>query len=600
MKSINKVCVIGSGVMGSAIAAQVANAKIDVLLLDLVTQDSVDRSHIARGAKEKLLETRPAPLSHYSNASYITVGNLVDDLSQIKEADLVIEAIVEKLDAKHELYSSIEPYLKDTVILASNTSTLPLKNLSMPLSPKLRQSFFITHFFNPPRFMELMELVSTRDSDESAKQLLQQFVERKLGKTVISCNDTPGFIANRLGCFLLEYATRKAINAKLNPAIIDMILAKFFGFPSTGIFGLYDLIGHDVMSLISESLITSLDGNDRYHQIYKENKLIDSLLAKGSIGRKTGRGFYELRQVDKEHKKEFYYLNFTDNQYHKIDGTDGKDRAGIPDTIDKLFALEDEYSIFFKSILSEFFIYAANLIPEVTTEPEHVDAAMRLGYSLKYGPFELLSRMPGGVNWLGKKKNPKIEKYSAVNFHKNNSINTSQVIEESNSARIIQKQQYILFEICSKMGVLNRDVFQLMIKAIDYAEENRQDMYIYSSAAVFSAGADLRFLKEKMINKEFTEISSLIKLGQRAMYKLKCANIKVISLAHGAALGGGAEILLHSDHVVAHQNLQAGLVEISVGLTPGWGGIKEMFIRGSSSIEQLRSNLHNIIFYKKS
>lgn len=585
--SIKKVCVIGSGVMGSAIAAQVANAKIEVLLLDLPSSNQQDRNAGVRLAKEKLYSQKPAPLSHVSNADFIKIGNLEDDLEKIRDVDLVIEVIVEKLDIKHQLYQKITPYLKNTALIASNTSTLPLKALNSNLSDSLKNRFYITHFFNPPRYLDLLELISPAGADESQQKTLNDFLTIKLGKTVIDCNDTPGFIANRIGCFFLEASVRKAINNNLNPEYIDQVLSKLFGFPSTGIFGLYDLIGHDVMQLISESLTNALDKSDKYHQIFNANDLLAKLRASGNIGRKSGAGFYKIEKVGD--KKEILVLDLDTGQYRK------SQKSELPQSLIELFAKNDQYAGYFREIFELLFTYSASLVPSVTSIPEDIDAAMRLGYALKYGPFELLAKMPGGSKWLSQESS-NLDKYSKINFHTGHSWASYTLMKENDSAKLLSKDNRLVFLLCAKMGTLNANVFNLLLESLEFANSGKYDaLYIASNASVFCAGADLRYFKEKIENKDFSAISALVKLGQKAMQELKACKIPVIAIAKNLALGGGTEILLHSDHVLVHQNFNGGLVEAKVGLLPGWGGTKEMFVRGHNNSDKLKACLMQIL-----
>ena len=386
MSRINKVCVIGSGVMGSGIAAQVANSRTKVLLLDIVDEKSDNPSSIASVAYQKLLEQKPAPLSHPSFASYITVGNLRDDLTRVKECDLIIEVIVEKLEIKHSLYEKLIPYLKEDSVIASNTSTLPLAKLKEKLPSDVKNRFIITHFFNPPRYMELLEVISDENNDKDLLYKCTEFIRQQLGKTIIPCNDTPGFIANRIGCFLLEMTTRKAIEQNLNPVVIDQIFTKLLGFPNTGIFGLYDLIGHDVMALISKSLTSALNANDKYHEICTKSEILSVLSGKGYLGRKAGMGFYKITKQDGQTHKQIFDFKTLDYVDIKVEET--------PKTIGELLNNKNNYSDFFKEILTSFFTYVMGLVPEISNSIEDIDLAMKLGYSLKYGPFQLIELMP--------------------------------------------------------------------------------------------------------------------------------------------------------------------------------------------------------------
>jgi 3-hydroxyacyl-CoA dehydrogenase/enoyl-CoA hydratase/3-hydroxybutyryl-CoA epimerase len=583
MEKINKVCVIGAGVMGSGIAAQVANSRTEVILLDIAGPDSKNPNSIVQAALDKLYIQKPSPLSHPGLVQYIKIGNLRDDLDLIRDSDLIIEVIVERLDIKHRLYENILPYLKKTAIISSNTSTLPLAALKQKLPPDIGSGFLITHFFNPPRFMELVEMVADDSTPMALVKTVEEFITRRLGKSVVFCNDTPGFIANRVGCFLLELAVRRGLEMKLDLAKIDQIFTKFFGFPSTGIFGLYDLIGHDVMGLISDSLTASLPKEDKYHQIYRQNLLLGKMRESGMLGRKSGSGFYRLsKQGDVKVMEVLDPVTFT---YQTLE------KYSMPETISEL--LEGEYGDYFSEVLRIFFEYVLSLIPVVTKDPADLDMAMKLGYSLKFGPFELLEdKMPGGVKWLERFGTKVVLPKSSKG--KKRSLSYDE-IRSNDSAKLLSTGKELVFVASSKMSALNRDVFTLMIESCKVAEDLRQNLYIYPSGPYFSAGADLKYFKEIIEAGNFAAIESYLDLGQKAMMTVKHSNCRVISCARGLALGGGCELMLHSSLVIAHQNIGAGLVELGVGLIPGWGGVKEMFLRSGGDYEKLIPLLRNIL-----
>ena len=582
---MKKICVIGVGTMGSGIAAQIANSKTQVLLLDIVDEVSDDPSNIANMALKKMLQTKPYPLSHPSLIKYIHTGNLRDNLNLISGCDLIIEAIVEKIEIKHKLYNSLVPHLKKDAIIASNTSTLPLKVLKEKLPEHIGNRFFITHFFNPPRYMQLLELVYNHKTDANAVKLVSDFMHDYLGKTIIKCNDTPGFIANRVGCYLLELSMREAIKLKLNPFTVDKIFTEILGFPSTGIFGLYDLIGHDVMKLISNSLIQALPKNDDYHNIYTDCKELSLLNEKGALGRKAGMGFYKMNKIDGKNQKQ--QIDFESMKYQDVK------KVTIAKTIDALYEKNDQYSLFFKTILSRFFTYLVNLIPEISDDINDVDEAMKLGYSLKFGFFELLkNKIPNGQEFLNKLDGKYLNKEKKQSSWRDK----ARTILSNDDAMLLEYKNQHIFVIKTKMNCLSIEVFNLLIKSIKCTEDKYSKLIIYPcNNKNFSVGADIKFISEKIQKKQFAEIEAFIELGQKAMLELKHSNRPVISCAAGFALGGGAELLLHSDYVFAHQNLSAGLVELGVGLIPAFGGIKEIFLRSNGNKNVLIHNLKNIL-----
>ncbi|WP_341786801.1 3-hydroxyacyl-CoA dehydrogenase/enoyl-CoA hydratase family protein [Rickettsia endosymbiont of Cantharis rufa] len=604
---IKKVCVIGSGVMGSGIAALIANSSNKVVLLDIAAKDSDDPNKIVKAAKENLHKQKPPPLSFPDKENFITIGNLEHDLDLIKECDLVIEVIVEKLEIKHQLYNKIIPYLKEDAIIASNTSTLPLKRLKENLPDNIKSRFVITHFFNPPRYMELLELIIAPTVKPEAIERVSGFLTKILGKTIVKCNDTPGFIANRVGCFLLELVVRKAIKKQLDFVTIDKIFTSCLGLPSTGIFGLYDLIGHDVMKLISSSLLASLSSNDAYHKIYINTLVLDKMIKQKLIGRKGGGGFYRLSVSNDKKIKEV--INISDLSYIPVQKVDI-----LFNSLDELLASDSVYGKFFSEIITESYIYLASLVPSVTDNIYDIDAAMKLGYSWKYGPFELLT-IAAKDGWdlviknaslmyislppyLANKEYQKIDKQK-FNSHKD-ILQESQIVLENDSAKLINYHENFIFVITTKMNCLNHNVFYLLQEAASKAENDGKNLYIYPQGNNFSAGADLKLLLPYIEEGNFHDLENLLKLGQQTMLHLKYSGVHIVSCAKGVALGGGCELLLHSSYIVANQELSAGLVELGVGLIPGWGGVTEMFARSKGDKTKIIRNIRNILEQNKS
>ncbi|AAY61741.1 enoyl-CoA hydratase/isomerase family protein [Rickettsia felis str. Pedreira] len=603
---IKKVCVIGSGVMGSGIAALIANSSHKVVLLDIIAKDSDDPNKIVKTAKENLHKQKPPPLSFPDKVNFITIGNLEHDLELIRDCDLVIEVIVEKLEIKHQLYNKIIPYLKEDAIIASNTSTLPLKRLKENLPDNIKSRFVITHFFNPPRYMELLELIIDSMVKFEVIERVSGFLTKTLGKTIVKCNDTPGFIANRVGCFLLELVARKAISQKLDFVALDKIFTICLGLPSTGIFGLYDLIGHDVMKLISSSLLAALPANDAYHKIYVNTPVLDKMIEKKLIGRKGEGGFYRLSVSNGKKIKEV--ININDLSYSSVQKVDISFN-----NLDELLVSDSVYGKIFTEIITEFYVYLASLVPSVTDNIYDIDAAMKLGYSWKYGPFELLTiAAKDGWNsviknadlmhiplpqYLGNKEYQKIDKQK-FNSHKD-ILQESQIVLENDSAKLINYRENFIFVITTKMNCLNHNVFYLLQEAASKAEKDGKNLYIYPQGNNFSAGADLKLLLSYIEDGNFHDLENLLKLGQQTMLHLKYSGVHIISCAKGVALGGGCELLLYSSYIVANQELNAGLVELGVGLIPGWGGVTEMFVRSKGDKTKLIRNVRNIIEQNK-
>ncbi|AGJ01792.1 3-hydroxyacyl-CoA dehydrogenase/enoyl-CoA hydratase family protein [Rickettsia prowazekii] len=603
---IKKVCVIGAGVMGSGIAALIANSSHQVVLLDILDKDSNDPNKIVKNSVKNLHKQKLSPLSFPDKVNFITIGNLEHDLDLIKECNLVIEVIVEKLEIKHQLYNKIIPYLKEDAIIASNTSTLPLKKLKVNLPNNIKSRFVITHFFNPPRYMELVELIIDHTIKDEVIVKVSVFLTKMLGKTIIKCNDTPGFIANRVGCFLLELVVHKAIAQNLNFVTIDQIFSRCLGLPNTGIFGLYDLIGHDVMKLISSSLISALPKSDDYHRIYTNTKVFDKMIEHNLIGRKGEGGFYRLSVSNGKKIKEV--INISDLSYHPVQKVDISFNS-----LNELLSSNSIYGKFFSEIITEFYIYLTSLVPSVTNNIYDIDTTMKLGYSWHYGPFELLTiAVKNGWNLIIKNADlmniplPKYlasKEYQKIDKQKFNSkkdfLQESKIVLSNDSANLIHYCENLVFVITTKMNSLNHNVFYLLQEAVSKAENYGKNLYIYPQGNNFSAGADLKLILSYIQDGNFHNLENLLKLGQQTMRYLKYSSVHIISCARGVALGGGCELLLNSSYIVANQELNAGLIELGVGLIPGWTGVTEMFARSNGNKTKLIRNIKNIIEQNK-
>ncbi len=609
--TINKVAVIGSGVMGSGIAAQVANAGLPVVLLDIKLPDK----DLAKSAVEKLLKTDPAPLMHPRNAHLITTGNLDDDLNLLSDVDWIIEVVLEDLKVKHTTYEKLNSVRKKGSIISSNTSTIPLHNLAEPFGDDFAKDFLITHFFNPPRYMKLLELVTSPKTRPEIASEIEQFCDVKLGKGVVKCHDTPGFIANRLGVFWMQAGVNAAIEHNVSIEIADAVMSKPVGIPKTGIFGLIDLVGVDLMPKLATSMLSTLPENDEYRAIYKDFPFIHDMIAAGYTGRKGKGGFYRL---DDKKKKQALKINadkFTDGDYKPADKISGL--ASVESGKQGLRAVvtaDDAGGKYAYDVLMRTLAYAASLVPEIADTVADVDEAMRLGYNWKRGPFEMIDEL--GAEWfaaeLKKLNRPvpklvemvgsgafyKIEdgnqfyfgtdgKYHAVTrpdgvlLLKDIKLKSKPVFKTSSAALWDIGDNVLCLEFTGKMNALDDQVFAAIDQAVKITGEGKQfkALVVYNEGSVFSAGANLGLALFAANIALWPQIEELVAGGQRAYKSLKFAPFPVVSAPSGLALGGGMEILLHSDHVQADAETYCGLVEVGVGFIPGWGGCKEMLLR---------------------
>lgn len=618
--TIEKVAVIGSGVMGSGIAAQVANAGVPVVLLDIVPNGAEDRSALARGAIDKMLKTDPAPFMHKGNANLITPGNLEDDLGLLEDCDWIVEVVLEDLKIKHATYEKIAKHRKKGAIVSSNTSTIPLHHLVEPFDKDFRKNFVITHFFNPPRYMRLLELVTGPETDPEAVRRVSEFCDIRLGKGVVACNDTPGFIANRLGVFWLQSALKEAVEGGVSVEVADAVMSKPAGIPKTGVFGLLDLIGIDLMPHLAESMLSTLPEKDAYREIYQDYPFLHQMIEAGYTGRKGKGGFYRLNPDAPKGSKEKQALAlhadvFDESRYVKA----GKPRLDSVDAGKKglkaVVTSDDEGGRYAWKVLSRTLHYAASLVPEIAGSIADVDEAMRLGYNWKQGPFEMIDAL--GPAWFAEKLKeggliipPLLEHVGDGTFYKIENgkqyyfgtdgayheiirpegvlllrdikLSADPVFRTSSAALWDIGKGVLCVEFTGKMNALDEQVFEVYQKAIKLIGDGSGDykaLVIYNEGTHFSAGANLGLAIFAMNIALWPQIEALVEGGQKIYRALKFAPFPVVAAPSGMALGGGCEILLHSDHVQAHAETYTGLVEAGVGLIPGWGGCKEMILR---------------------
>ena len=397
MGEIEKVAVIGAGTMGSGIASHLANAGVPVLLMDVASTDGSDRSAIARSAIQRMLETVPAPFTHPGNADLITAGNIDDDLDRVTECDWIAEAIVERVDVKHRLYRELEQRCKPNAMISSNTSTIPLATLTEGMPAQWRQRFCITHFFNPVRYMRLLEIVRGPDSDAQVIDTLSAFCDQRLGKGVVHCADRPGFLGNRVGVYALQVGLVEAAAMGIGVDEADALVGRPMGIPKTGVFGLYDLIGLDLMLDVATSLRTALPASDAFQAVAGGIDLIPALVAKGYTGRKGLGGFYRERNADGQRIREAVDLGTGEYRVATrpaLEAAAAGERYGLR----ALVETDDRYGRYAWRVLARTLSYAASLVPDVTDQLDPIDEAMRLGFNWNKGPFEMIDEL--GVAWF--------------------------------------------------------------------------------------------------------------------------------------------------------------------------------------------------------
>ena len=577
--NIKNVVVIGSGTMGSGIAAQLCNADIPVTLLDLKTE-------ISEKAKKRIFESKPPLLIDKSKIDNIKIGNTKENIDVVGRADWIIEAIIEKINIKQDLYEKILKVRKKDSIISSNTSTIPLKVLSEKMSDGDKRDFCITHFFNPVRYMGLLEIVSENINDSKKTNLLKNFCEENLGKGVILCKDTPGFIGNRVGVYAMQVAMTEAIKMKLNIEEADAIFGKPMGIPKTGVFGLYDLIGLDLMNDVLKSFLKELPSSDVFHDVAKELPLVKSLIESGYTGRKGKGGFYRINK--KEGKKVLEAINLNNREYFPSKKIDLNIEEKV--SLKELVSRNDKYGKYAWSVISKIILYAASLIPSVTKDYNNIDEAMRLGFNWTKGPFEMLEEL--GVKFFVEKDNnlkinefiKKLYQKKSNTFYGKRQIYTdletlgkikqiAKIKNDNKSAITYECSNYKIVEFNTKANTLDSDSMDALKKATD------KNLIVINEGMQFSAGVNLNYVMEFAKEKNWKAIEKFLHHFQMTCKQLKYSENLVISAPSGLALGGGFEVLIQSDYVVAHTNITLGLVETLVGLIPAGGGCKEMLWR---------------------
>ncbi|WP_419905797.1 3-hydroxyacyl-CoA dehydrogenase NAD-binding domain-containing protein [Kiloniella sp.] len=612
MRSIDRVAVIGAGVMGAGIAAQVANAGVEVLLFDRPQSEGEDRNAIAKGAIASLLKSNPAALMVKGNAQLITPVNTEDDLDKLGTCDWIIEAIIEDVAIKQGIYRQLEQHRKKGSIVSSNTSTLRRKDLVEGMPSGFGQDFLISHFFNPPRYMRLLELVGGDETPDELMDLVDNFCDIKLGKGVVRCKDTPGFIANRIGIFWLQCAVIEAIDQGISIEVADAVIGRPFGIPKTGVFALLDMVGLDLMPHVLGSMAEYLDADDPFHKIYREPVLIKEMIADGYTGRKGKGGFYRLKPDSPDKVKE------------AIDLATGKYSKALRPTVSIVKkagrknprkVLDDDSAAgrYAWSVMSKTLSYAASLVPSVSEDIGAIDQAMCLGYNWKYGPFELLDQI--GVSWFTKQLSAKGEvvpefltKVGGDGFYRRKQgqreylSSGGQYHEVKSRVGVLKLEDIkargrpvaknpsaslwdlgddiLCLEFHSKMNSLNLWTLNMMEKAISKIGESEfKALVVYNDGSNFSVGANIGLMAFAAKIWAFPFIDYMVRRGQDTYKALKFAPFPVVSAPSGLALGGACELLLHSDAVQAHAETYTGLVEVGVGIIPGWGGCKELLCR---------------------
>ena len=628
MRKIKKVAVLGAGTMGSQIAAHIANAGFNVLLLDL------NRDIAAQGLK-RALKAKPPAFMDPEFKFHIEIGGFDTDMERLKEADWIIEAVIEKLDIKRDLFSKVEEHMRDDAIVSTNTSGIPIHLLLEGRSDKFKKNFLGTHFFNPPRYMKLLEIIPSQYTDKEVVDTIVRFAEDYLGKGIVYAKDTPNFIANRIGVFSLMYALRVAQELGLSPEEIDAITGKLIGRPKTATFRLADLVGIDIIAHVANN-IYELAKDDEFRDFFKVPDFLQKMIERGLLGDKTGGGFY--KKVDGKRLvldlETFEYREPKKVQFPELAAIENE--PDLKKRLQMIFKAEGKGAEFLKRTLTATLIYAANRIPEIADTIYDVDNAMKWGFAWKLGPFEtfdvigidtvmehaqkydLLRRNPEIVQKLKNKGYDKFykdtrhyfdyydEDYKEIPRRKEiiiiDEIRDRTIHKNAEASVIDMGDGVLLLEFHSKGNALGFGTLQMLNYAMDLMEN--EDKYIgmvigNNADRTFSAGANLGLMAMAIGEMAWDEVERAIDTFHKTFMRMKYFSKPIVSAPFGITVGGGTELIMHTARRVAHAELYTGLVEVGVGLIPGAGGSKEFTIRALKRIPEGTENADPVPIWAK-
>lgn len=616
---VKKVAVLGAGVMGAQIAAHCINAGIETLLYDLPAKEG-DLNGIVNKAILNLTKLKPTPLAVESNAGLLQAKNYEKDLAELKDCDLIIEAIAERLDWKEDLYKKISPFLSKNAILVSNTSGLSINDLASVLPAAHRKQFCGVHFFNPPRYMHLAELIPAKDTNSKLLDNLETWLTSYLGKGVIRAKDTPNFIANRIGVFSLLITLHYAEKFNLKLDEVDAITGPLLGRPKSATFRTMDVVGLDTMKHVVNTMKEQLK-DDPWHRFFNLPQWLNALIEKGALGQKTGAGIYCKKG------KEIEVLDLEAKDYRPSKAKASEELLSImkikdsKERMQKLIESNDKQAQFLSAYFLSLFQYSAYHLADIADNVRDVDLALRYGFGWQEGPFETW-QLAGTKNIIDaiKKHNDLIDvllpawlfklddfysEEGAYSPSKNQMVARSKlpvyekqffkdkvlkakepelkVIYENEGVKLLDfKDNVVLLSFKSKANTISQAVLDGLHEAITKAEQHSQGLIIHQNDANnFSSGADLRGVSSLIKNKDMKGLETMISQFQDAAMRLKHSFIPVVAALRGRALGGGLELVLHCDAVVAAFESYPGLVEVGVGLLPAGGGCKEMALRAS-------------------
>ena len=639
-RRIKKVAIIGSGIMGSGIACHFANIGVDVLLLDIIPreltekenskglsfEDKVVRNRLVNEALSSSLKSKPSPIYHQKFANRITTGNLEDDIHKVANVDWIMEVVVERLDIKKLVFEKLEKFRTPGTLITSNTSGIPIKFMSEGRSEDFQKHFCGTHFFNPARYLKLFEIIPGPKTASDVLDFLGSYGEKFLGKTSVIAKDTPAFIGNRVGIFSIQSLFHAVKDLDLTVEEVDKLSGPVIGRPKSATFRTVDVVGLDTLVHVANGIKENCPKDERL-ELFELPEFITTMMGNKWLGTKTKQGFYK-KSVSAEGKKEILSLDLNTLEYRSAKRAKF-DTLELTKTVDKvvdrfkiLVGGKDKAGKFYRKSFTALFAYVSNRIPEITNELYKIDDAMKAGFGWEHGPFQIWDAI--GVDkgielmnaeglepaaWVNEmlasgstsfysikegatyaynipsKSQTKVPGQDSFiildNIRKTNEVfkNSGVVIEDIGDG-------ILNLEFQSKMNTIGGDVLAGLNKAIDLAEKDFAGLVIGNQAANFSVGANIGMIFMMAAEQEYDELNMAIKYFQDSMMRMRYSSIPTISAPHGMALGGGCELSLHADKVVAAAETYMGLVEFGVGVIPGGGGSKEMALRAQDQFQK--------------
>ncbi|KIL43721.1 3-hydroxyacyl-CoA dehydrogenase/enoyl-CoA hydratase family protein [Jeotgalibacillus campisalis] len=631
VRQIQKAAVIGSGVMGSGIAAHLANIGIPSILLDIVPkelseqekakglslEDKAVRNRLSASAIQKLFKQKPAPLSTKENAALIEAGNLEDDLSRLQEVDWIIEVVVENLDVKKQVFAQVEQHRKEGSIVSSNTSGISIEAMVEGRSEEFKRNFLGTHFFNPPRYLKLLEVIPTSHTDEKVVDFMKEFGENTLGKGVVLAKDTPNFIANRIGTYGLLVTVQEMLKGNYTVGEVDSVTGPLIGRPKSATFRTLDVVGLDTFIHVAKNVYDQVDGEEQ--AVFDVPDFMLQMRDKGWLGSKSGQGFF------RKEGKAILELNPSTMEYQergKLKASSvemAKQEKGSSNKMKALVYANDRAGELLWSILSPVLLYSARLHGEIADDIVSIDRAMKWGFGWEKGPFETwdeigIERSVSRLKEEGKAVPEWIEEmlsqghtafykeeegdlfyyhngtYSLVEENEK-AINLkcwkkkNGVIKKNTGASLIDMGDGVaLLEFHSPSNAIGMDIIQIINFAVDEVSKNYKGLVIGNQGKNFCVGANLGMILMEAQDDNVFEIEMVVKQFQQAMMRLKYSSFPVVAAPFGMTLGGGAEVCLPADHIQASPETYMGLVEVGVGLIPGGGGNKELYLNYLNSL----------------